>query len=101
MKGSTDRLSKTVKQKVIVTLFSKLLEIRKTILNEQQFTNPSILDEMLKNRYDLQKCIVSGSFGNYIIITDKYYKSTEEGIISYIPNRALTLFSIMGHKTKQ
>ena len=52
------------KQKVIVTLFSKLLEIRKKILNEQQLSNPSILDKMLKNRYDLQKCIVSGSFGN-------------------------------------
>ena len=52
------------KQKVIVTLFSKLLEIRQTILNEKQSNNPSILENMLKNRYDLQKCIVSGSFGN-------------------------------------
>ena len=52
------------KQKVIVTLFSKLLEIRQTILNEKQSNNPSILENMLKNRYHLQKCIVSGSFGN-------------------------------------
>ena len=52
------------KQKVIVTLFSKLLEIRQNILNEKQSSNPSILEKMLKNRYDLQKCIVSGSFGN-------------------------------------
>ena len=47
------------RQKVIVTIFAKLLELRKILL-----TNPSVSDEMLKNRYNLQKCIVNVSFGN-------------------------------------
>ena len=52
------------RQKVIVTIFTQLLEIRKTILHQQQSRNPSISDEMLRNRFNLQKCIVNDSFGN-------------------------------------
>ena len=52
------------RQKVIVTIFTQLLEIRKTILQQQQSRNPSISDEMLRNRFNLQKCIVNDSFGN-------------------------------------
>ena len=52
------------RQKVIVTIFTQLLEIRKTILQQQQSRNPSISDEMLRNRFYLQKCIVNDSFGN-------------------------------------
>ena len=47
------------RQKLITTIFSKLLKLRKILT-----TNPSVLDEMLKNRYNLQKCIVNVSFGN-------------------------------------
>ena len=51
------------RQKVIVTIFTKLLDIRKTILHQQQSRNPSISDEMLRNRFNLQNCIVNDSFG--------------------------------------
>ena len=52
------------KQKVIVTIYTKLLEIRKQLLNQVNSNNPSILDKMLKNSYNLQKCIVNFSSGN-------------------------------------
>ena len=51
------------KQKAIVSIFSKLLEIRKNLKNQENLANPSILDKMLKKSYNLQTCIVNFSFG--------------------------------------
>ena len=53
------------KQKVVVTLFTKLLDIRKTMAqNSQQETpDPSISDQMLKNSYNLNHSIVNSSSG--------------------------------------
>ena len=53
------------KQKVIVSLFAKLLEIRKTMVEDIQKNNsdPSISAEMLKTSYNLQPCIVNLSSG--------------------------------------
>ena len=51
------------KQKVIVTLYEKLLKIRKTMLEDQQ-NDPSTSDMALKNCYNLQQCIVNSSSGN-------------------------------------
>ena len=50
-------------QKVIVTLYQKLLKIRKTMLEDQQ-NDPSTSDMALKNCYNLQQCIVNSSSGN-------------------------------------
>ena len=51
------------KQKVLVTVYQKMLDIRKKILEDQQ-NDPSTLDMALKNRYNLQQCIVNFSSGN-------------------------------------
>ena len=51
------------KQKVISVLFTQLLEIRKTMVedNRQNTPDPSISAEMLKTSYDLQPCTVNYS----------------------------------------
>ena len=59
-----DIFSDTKKQKVIVRIFSKLLEIRKMLLNQETTTYPSISEEMLKKHYNLQTRNVNVSFGN-------------------------------------
>ena len=59
-----DIFGETKKQKVIVTIFSEILDIRKMLLSQQTTTHPSILDEMLKKHYNLQTRIVNVSFGN-------------------------------------
>ena len=52
------------KQKVITTIFSKLLSIRKQILeNPENTTNPSNPDRLLKSSYDVQNSIVNYSSG--------------------------------------
>ena len=51
------------KQKVIVSLFKELLEVRNYILNHENRSNPSILDKMLEKSYDVRKCIVNFSSG--------------------------------------
>ena len=52
------------KQKVIRTIFSKLLSIRKQILeNPENTTNPSNPDRLLKSSYDVQNSIVNYSSG--------------------------------------
>ena len=53
------------KQKVISVLFKQLLDIRKTMVedNRQNTLDPSISAEMLKTSYDLQPCIVNYSSG--------------------------------------
>ena len=60
-----DILRDVYKQKVVVTLFRKLLDIRKTMAqNRQQETpDPSISDQMLKNSYNLHHSIVNSSSG--------------------------------------
>ena len=52
-----------LKQKVIVTIFSKLLDIRKTMAedSQQNTSDPSISAEMLEISYNLQPCIVNFS----------------------------------------
>ena len=52
------------KQKVITTIFAKLLEIRKQIVeNPENTTNPSNLNGLLTSSYDVQSCIVNYSSG--------------------------------------
>ena len=52
------------KQKVITTIFSKLLSIRKQILeNPENTTNPSNLDRLLRSSYNVQNSIVNYSSG--------------------------------------
>ena len=53
------------KQKVIVSLFAKLLEIRKTMVEDIQLntSDPSISAEMLKTIYNLQPFIDNLSSG--------------------------------------
>ena len=51
------------KQKVIVSLFKDFLEIRKSLLNHKNSTNPSTLDKMLEKSYYLRKSIVNFSPG--------------------------------------
>ena len=60
-----DLFGDVYKQKVVVTLFTKLLDIRKTMAqNSQQETpDPSISDKMLKNSYNLHHSIVNSSSG--------------------------------------
>ena len=50
------------KQKVVVNLFTRLLDIRKT-MTQQDTPDPSISDQMLKNSYNLQHCFVNSSSG--------------------------------------
>jgi hypothetical protein len=50
------------KQKVVVNLFTRLLDIRKT-MTQQDTPDPSISDQMLKNSYNLHHCIVNSSSG--------------------------------------
>ena len=59
-----DIFRETGKQKVIVTIFSKLLEIRRILLNQENTNNPSMSDDVLEKRYYLQPCIVNVSLGN-------------------------------------
>ena len=54
-----DLFKNVKKQKVIVTIYAKLLHIR-----SQLKTNPSILDKMLERSYDLHSGIVNFSPGN-------------------------------------
>ena len=49
------------KQKVVVNLFTRLLDIRKT---QQDTPDQNISDQMLKNSYNLHHCIVNSSSGN-------------------------------------
>ena len=59
-----DLFSEHRKQKVITTLFAKLLKIRKQIIeNPENTTNPSNLDGLLRSSYNLQSCIVNYSSG--------------------------------------
>ena len=59
-----DLYSEHRKQKVITTLFAKLLKIRKQIIeNPENTTNPSNLDGLLRSSYNLQSCIVNYSSG--------------------------------------
>ena len=53
------------RQKVVVTIFEKLLNIRKTLTEEKlrNKTNPSTPSRMLKNCYNVQPSIVNLSFG--------------------------------------
>ena len=51
------------KQKVIVTMFTKLLDIRNVLKNQVKSTNPSILDRMLERCYNLQPSNVNFSSG--------------------------------------
>ena len=52
------------KQKVITTIFAKLLEFRKQIVeNPENTTNPSNLNGLLTSSYDVQSCIVNYSSG--------------------------------------
>ena len=51
------------KQKVIVTMFTKLLDIRNVLKNQEKSTNPSILDRMLERSYNLQPSNVNFSSG--------------------------------------
>ena len=53
------------RQKVVVTIFEKLLNIRKTLTEEKlgNKTNPSTPLRMLKNCYNVQPSIVNFSFG--------------------------------------
>ena len=52
------------KQKIIVTIFSKILDIRKQQQNQVRTTNPSTLDKVLMKSYNLHTSIVNFSFGN-------------------------------------
>ena len=54
-----------LKQKVIVNIFTKLLDIRKTMAedSQQNTSDPSISAEMLEISYNLQPCIVNFSSG--------------------------------------
>ena len=60
-----DLFEDTLKQKEITVLFSRLLDIRETLVDEDlvKMTNPSSSAEMLKSNDDLQRCIVQCSFG--------------------------------------
>ena len=60
-----DLFEDTPKQKEITVLFSRLLDIRETLVDEDlvKMTNPSSSAEMLKSNDDLPCCIVQCSFG--------------------------------------
>ena len=59
-----DLFKDTQKQKIIVTIFSKILDIRKQQQNQERTTNPSILDTMLMKSYNLHTSIVNFLSGN-------------------------------------
>ena len=56
-----DILGDHLKQKIIISLFTKLLDIRKTI--EEENSDPSNLDGLLKTSYNVHDCIVNYSSG--------------------------------------
>ena len=60
-----DLFEDTQKQKEITVLFSRLLDIRETLVDEDlvKMTNPSSSAEMLKSNDNLPRCIVQCSFG--------------------------------------
>ena len=58
-----DLFGNVQKQKVIVTMFTKLLDVRKVLKNQENSTNPSISDKMLERSYNLLPSNVNFSSG--------------------------------------
>ena len=58
-----DLFGNVQKQKVVVTMFTKLLDVRKVLKNQENSTNLSISDKMLERSYDFMPSNVNFSSG--------------------------------------